>query len=136
MAVQIHTKSGKTLNFDIVQKSKRDEFNNLIDNPDFAATITGVGILHDGAHHMFPSPKGMQIDKYFSEVLIETLKNGEVKLTGERLFCYINKEGLRMSLTVWYRKQGPRVSSFEVRKIGRKVFDPNSITIVRPSNEN
>lgn len=121
--IQLNTRDGKTINFDIVEKSKRDEFKNLVDDPKFAAKITGIGILHQGAHHIFPIPKDMEVKNYFAELLTQQVKEGVTKITGERIMCYV--EGLRITLTVWYQKQGPRVATYEVRRLGTKVFDPN-----------
>jgi len=122
--IQINTRDGKTHNFDITKKSKQDEFNNLVDDPNFAAKITGIGVLYKGAHQIVPIPRDMPVKNYFAEPLIEQTKEDVVKLTGERLFIYI--DGLRITLTVWYQKQGPRVTTFEIKNIGRQVFKPPS----------
>ena len=120
--IQINTKDGKTHNFDVTEKSKQDEFNNLVDDPGFAAKITGVGVHHRGAHQMFPIPKDMPVKNYFAEPLIEKTKDGAITLTGERLLVYV--DGLRVTLTVWYQKKGPRVTTFEIKNVGRQMFRP------------
>jgi hypothetical protein len=121
--IQINTKDGRTLNFDITLKPKLDEFKNLVDDVNFASKISGVGILYKGAHHIFPMPKEMEVINFHAETLIEPDKKGVISLTGERLTCYT--EGLRITLTVWYQKFGPRVATYEIKKIGRRVFKPN-----------
>lgn len=120
--IQVNTRDGTTLNFDITEQSKREEFNNLVDDPKFAAKITGVGILHQGAHHIFPVPKDMIVSNYFAELMIQTTKEGPAKLTGERIMCYVGE--FRVTLTVWYQKQGPRVATYGLRRLGTKVFEP------------
>lgn len=131
--IQVNTKDGKTLSFDITKKSKRDEFNNLVDDPEFSVKITGIGILYQGAHHVFPIPKDMNVKNYFAEPMIQQTKEKRTELTGEKIMCYV--EGLRITLTVWYQKAGPRVATFEIRRLGKKVFDPNTMKAEEIKND-
>jgi len=119
--IQINTKEGKTFNFDITQKAELDSFKNLVDDPNFAQKITGIGVFYNSAHHVFPIPTSIRVTNYFAEVLIEQTKTGQTVLTGERLSCYIGS-AWRISMTVWYQKKGPRVTSFEFKPLGRQVF--------------
>ena len=122
--IQINTKDGKTHNFDITKKAELDQFKNLVDDPHFAQKITGIGIFYKSAHHVFPIPSSIRVTNYFAEVLIETQKTGGAAiLTGERLSCYIGG-AWRVSMTVWFQKKGPRVTSFEFKPLGRQVFKP------------
>jgi hypothetical protein len=115
--LKIHTNDGKTARVDLEDEGQAKEWLQLLGDPEFQATITGMTVAHKGVQYSLPRPIG------FNEVLFlaeHVSPDSERKVKGgERVTCIAGD--VRATVMVHRAQRAVRVS---LLRTGKQRFNP------------
>jgi len=115
--LRVHTCDGLTSTFDLEDKEQAERWLQLLKDPKFQESITGLTISHRGVLFSLSRPQGFQRQFYFAE-RVEPVPQKKIK-GGERLLCYA--DDVRVGLMVHEAQRAVRVT---LNKTGRQRFNP------------
>lgn len=115
--LRVHTADGLTTRFDLEDKKKAAEWLELLKDPSFQETITGLTVSHRGVLYSFSKPEGFHSASFLAET-IPADQERKIK-GGERILCFA--DGVRLGVMVHREQKAVRIT---LAKTGRQRFNP------------
>jgi hypothetical protein len=120
LLIKVHLKNGRTLSYDLQDSEQASKWVSDSREINFQSQITGIGIVFNSQWFALPLPKKFR-QFHFEASLIESKKNTGPRFKGEKVQCFADDV---LASIVVYWGQKPKMSKFDVVRIGRRRFNP------------
>jgi hypothetical protein len=115
--LRVHTNDGLTSSFDLEDEKQAEQWLELLKDPKFQASISGLTVSHRGVLYSLSKPQSFR-QLMFSAEHVPPEPERKIK-GGERIWCFADE--VRIGLMVHRAQRAVRVT---LTKTGRQRFSP------------